>query len=82
MPEETARQICPEYLIVKALHDARKKKIETLSRLSTGFLILSVWNLAYLLGTFYQQLVPIVFTFFVFYELRKLKRDPNKDHSS
>jgi ABC-type Co2+ transport system permease subunit len=51
-------------------------------RLMSGFFVLSIWNLSYLLGTLYMQLVPFIFACFVFTELRRIKRDDDKDKSS
>jgi hypothetical protein len=51
-------------------------------RLMSGFCVLSIWNLSYLVGTMTMQLVPFIFACFVFTELRKLKRDDDKDKSS
>jgi hypothetical protein len=51
-------------------------------RLMSGFCVLSIWNLSYLVGTMTMQLVPFLFSWFVFTELRKLKRDDDKDKSS
>ena len=35
-----------------------------------------------MLGTLYMQLVPFIFACFVFTELRRIKRDDDKDKSS
>jgi ABC-type Co2+ transport system permease subunit len=51
-------------------------------RLMSGFFVLSIWNLSYLLGTLYMQLVPFIFACFVFTELRRIKRNDDKDKSS
>lgn len=51
-------------------------------RLMSGFFVLSIWNLSYLLGTLYMQLVPFIFACFVFTELRRIKRNNYKDKSS
>ena len=51
-------------------------------RLMSGFFVLSIWNLSYMLGTLYMQLVPFIFACFVFTELRRIKRDDDKDKSS
>ena len=51
-------------------------------RLMSGFCVLSIWNLSYLVGTMTMQLVPFIFACFVFTELRKLKRDDDKDKTS
>lgn len=81
-PEELARRLCPEYIKVVALHEARKKSVENDMRLMSGFLVLSMWNLGYLLGTLYMQLVPFMFACFVFTEMRRIKRNDDKDKSS
>jgi Flp pilus assembly protein TadB len=71
-----------DYQKIAAEHDARKKKIETLIRFSSGFLVLATWNLSYLMGTLYMQIVPFIFGVFVFVELSRLKRDQDKDKES
>ena len=53
-PEEIARKLCPELKKVQAEHEARKKKDENVMRFMSGFFVLSMWNLAYMLGTFYM----------------------------
>ena len=80
--QDIAKKQSPDYLKAVALHDARKKTVENESRLMTGFCILAVWNLSYQLGTLYMQLVPLLFGVFVFYELRKMKRNQDKDNES
>ena len=80
--QDIAKKQSPDYLKAVALHDARKKTVENDSRLMTGFCILAVWNLSYQLGTLYMQLVPLLFGVFVFYELRKMKRNQDKDNES
>lgn len=41
-----------------------------------------MWNLGYLLGTLYMQFVPFMFACFVFTEMRRIKRNDDKDKSS
>ena len=81
-PEELARRHCPEYLKVVAQPEARKKSVENEMRLMSGFLVLSMWNLGYLLGTLYMQFVPFMFACFVFTEMRRIKINDDKDKSS
>lgn len=51
-------------------------------RFSSAFVVLAMWNLAYMMGTIYMQIVPAIFACFVFNELRGLKRDDEKDKQS
>jgi hypothetical protein len=51
-------------------------------RLSSGFLVLSIWNLSYMMGTIYMQIVPSILAFLVFNELKGLKRSESKDRQS
>lgn len=71
--------MCPELKKVQASHEARKKKDENIMRLSSGFLVLSIWNLSYMMGTIYMQIVPSILAFLVFNELKGLKRSESKD---
>jgi hypothetical protein len=48
----------------------------------TGFCMLAVGNLSYLLGTLYMTLIPLSFGVIMFYELRKMKRNHDKDNES
>jgi hypothetical protein len=64
------------------MHEERKKKDENLMRLMSGFFVLSIWNLAYMMGTIYMQFVPTMFAVFIFNELSALKRNAPKDKQS
>ena len=67
---------------VREEHEARKKKVETSMRLASGFMILAFWNLGYVMGTLYMQIVPLVFSVVIFNELRKIRRNDQKDRES
>lgn len=54
---EKAKKLCPKYLKALEAHDKRKKSVESDSRAMTGFMMLAVWNLSYMLGTIYEQIV-------------------------
>lgn len=44
--------------------------------------MLSIYNLSYMMGTIYMQIVPAILAFLVFNELKGLKRIESKDRQS
>ncbi len=79
---EIAKKQSPDYLKAVELHDARKKKVENDSRLMSGIFMLALGNLSFMLGTLYMTLIPLGIGVVVFYELRKMKRNQDKDNES